>query len=174
LRLPFAIEIVAFGDEESVRFPTTLSGSRALAGTFDNTVLERQDANGITFEQALIAFGGDPAQIKEVARRPGEIAAYIELHIEQGPVLEVNGAPVGIVTAISGATRLSVLVRGVAGHAGTVPMALRTDALAAAAEMILVIEKYARETSEFVATVGRIEDLSRHVRVRSGPREWSW
>ena len=157
IRLPFAIEIVGFADEEGTRFGATLLGSRALAGTFDPTVLDRSDGDGIRMADALVRFGLDPARIPEAARRREDFLGYVELHIEQGPVLEAEGLAVGCVTAISGATRLAVEITGMAGHAGTVPMAGRHDALAAAAECILLIEQRATGEPELVGTVGRIE-----------------
>jgi allantoate deiminase len=149
LRLPFAIEVLAFGDEEGARFPVTLTGSRAVAGTFDPRSLEAVDPDDITLADALRAFGCDPGRLGAVARRPEDVLGYVELHIEQGPVLEAEGLPVGVVTAINGASRFAVRVGGVAGHAGTVPMRLRRDALAAAAEMIVAIDgaRSARPTS---------------------------
>jgi allantoate deiminase len=155
-RPPFAIEVIGFGDEEGVRFQSTLLGSRAVAGSFDKAVLERKDADGVTLREALVAFGLDPAGIRMVARRRGDVLGYLELHIEQGPVLEADKLPVGIVTSIAGATRAAIEISGVAGHAGTVPMKLRHDALTAAAEIILAIEARARENPSLVATVGRI------------------
>jgi allantoate deiminase len=156
-RLPFALEIVGFGDEEGVRFGTTLLGSRAIAGTLDPAVLEATDAQGVPLRTAMESFGLDPARIPTVRRKRGDVLAYAELHIEQGPVLEAEGLPVGVVTAINGFTRLQVRLRGEAGHAGTVPMGLRRDALAAAAECVLAVERVGRGHPELVATVGRIE-----------------
>jgi hydantoinase/carbamoylase family amidase len=154
--LPYAIEIIAFGDEEGSRFPQTLSGSRAIAGNFDPSALDAADKTGMTMRDALIAFGCNPEAIPQIARDPAEILAYIELHIEQGPVLEGSKLPVGIVTAINGASRLSVTLTGTAGHAGTIPMAMRRDALAAAAEQILFIQRHATAIPNLVATVGAI------------------
>jgi allantoate deiminase len=156
-RLPFAIEIVGFGDEEGVRFGTTLLGSRAVAGTLDPSVFEARDANGASMAEAMRGFGLDPQRVAEVARKKGGVLAYAELHIEQGPVLEAEGHPVGVVTAINGFSRLRVTLRGLAGHAGTVPMSLRRDALAGAAECVLAVEKVAKGNPELVGTVGRIE-----------------
>ena len=156
-KLPFAIEVVAFGDEEGVRFPTTLTSSRALAGNFDPAVLDVCDAEGVSLRKALIAFGGDPAAIASIARSREEVLAYVEVHIEQGPVLESANLPVGVVTAINGVRRLAVAVIGEAGHAGTVPMRLRRDALTAAAEMVLAVERIANSLPDVVATVGRME-----------------
>jgi allantoate deiminase len=154
--LPFAIGVLAFGDEEG-RFPSTLSGSRLLAGRFDPRILDEKDSDGISRRDALVAFGCDPARLPGEPPSPGEVLGYVEVHIEQGPVLEARGLPVGIVTAINGATRGVIEVKGVAGHAGTVPMSLRQDAFCAAAEMALAIERCAREGADLVATVGRLE-----------------
>jgi allantoate deiminase len=156
-RLPFAIEVVGFADEEGVRFASTLLGSRAIAGTFNESVLATKDGSGKTMRQALIEFGLDPDHIGAAARVRGELLAYIELHIEQGPVLEAHNLPVGVVTAIAGAKRLAVRLTGMAGHAGTVPMALRRDALTGAAECISRIEELCRsDDAGLVGTVGYI------------------
>jgi allantoate deiminase len=154
-RLDHAVEIVAFGDEEGVRFRTTLTGSRALAGNYPEDVLDQKDAEGVLMRDALLAFGGDPERAASL-RRP-HVAAFVEAHIEQGPTLEAEGLPLGVVTAINGATRLEIGVDGIAGHAGATPMNLRRDALAAAAEMMLAIEERARRELDLVATVGRVE-----------------
>jgi allantoate deiminase len=156
-RLPFAVEVVGFGDEEGVRFGTTMLGSRAMAGALEPAALEARDAGGVSVAQALRQFGLDPAHVGQVARRKGDVLAYAELHIEQGPVLEAEGLPVGVVTAINGFSRLRATLTGQAGHAGTVPMSLRRDALAAAAECVLAVERVARSDPELVGTVGRIE-----------------
>jgi allantoate deiminase len=154
-RLDHAIEIVAFGDEEGVRFRTTLTGSRALAGAYLEEALDQRDSGGVAMRDALKAFGGDPDKAGSI--RANTVAAFVEAHIEQGPVLEAEGLPLGIVTAINGATRLEVGVDGMAGHAGATPMNLRRDALTAAAEMALAIEARARRETDLVATVGRLE-----------------
>ncbi|MDF1584869.1 allantoate amidohydrolase [Marinimicrococcus flavescens] len=166
--LPVAVEVIAFGDEEGVRFPTTLTGSRAVAGTLDPGVLDVRDGDGTSVRDALLAVGADPEALAACARGWGEVAAYLEAHIEQGPVLEAEDLPVGVVTAINGAARLRVEVTGEAGHAGTVPMGLRRDALAAAAEMVLAIERLAHGTLDLVATVGRLEALPGAVNVIPG------
>jgi allantoate deiminase len=153
-RLPFAIEIVGFADEEGVRFGATMLGSRAVAGKFAADLLSLRDDQGMTLADALRAFGLDPSRIGDAARLPGEILAYVELHIEQGPVLEARALPVGCVTAIAGASRLSVEVTGRAGHAGTVPMSGRADALVAAAECILAVESRCTCEAGLVGTVG--------------------
>lgn len=160
VRLPFAIEVVGFADEEGVRFSSTLLGSRAVAGTFDESVLNTRDASGLTMREAMTQFGLDPDHIGAAARARGELYAYVELHIEQGPVLEQQNLPVGVVTAISGATRLAADLTGMAGHAGTVPMALRRDALAGAAECIVAVEEFCKTGgASLVGTVGAITAL---------------
>lgn len=157
-RLPFAIEVVGFADEEGVRFASTLLGSRAVAGTFDENVLNTRDRDGVSMRDALVQFGLDPDRIGAAARTRGELLAYIELHIEQGPVLEAQNLPVGVVTAIAGATRLAARLTGMAGHAGTIPMPLRRDALAGAAECIGAIEQFCRtDEGGLVGTVGHIQ-----------------
>jgi allantoate deiminase len=159
-RLPFAIEVTGFADEEGVRFASTLLGSRAVAGTFVESVLGTRDAESVSMRDALIQFGLDPDHIGAAARAPSELLAYVELHIEQGPVLEGLKLPVGVVTAIAGATRLAARLTGMAGHAGTVPMPLRRDALAGAAECIVEIEEFCRTDQDgLVGTVGYIHAM---------------
>jgi allantoate deiminase len=167
-RLPFALEVIAFGDEEGVRFPVTLTGSRAIAGTLNPAALDAKDVDGISVREALQQFGCNPFEIPSVPRRQADVLGYVELHIEQGPVLEAEGLPMGVVTAIAGASRLMAEVAGTAGHAGTVPMALRRDALATAAEMILAVEQIGRSTEDLVATVGRIDATPGAVNVVPG------
>ncbi|MGU3492507.1 M20 family metallo-hydrolase [Xanthobacteraceae bacterium A53D] len=152
--LPFPIEIAAFADEEGVRFPSTLTSSRALAGRFDAAMLDHADAEGIIRRAALVAFGADP-DAYATESRAGRARGYVEVHIEQGPVLAARGLPVGLVTAIAGATRGVVRVTGQAGHSGTLPMDMRQDALAGAAEMILAVERRA-DAPGLVATVGTL------------------
>lgn len=156
-RLKHSVEIVAFGDEEGVRFPTRLLTSRAVTGAVGSEDFSVRDAQGVSVREALEAVGGDADAYRDCARAPHEIAAYLELHIEQGPVLQERGLAVAAVTAISGGARMNVTVTGVAGHAGTVPMGLRHDALAAAAEMVLAVEKVGAAEPDVVATVGQIE-----------------
>jgi len=167
-RFPFALEVLGFGDEEGVRFGTTMLGSRAVAGMFDEKNLEVRDAKGMTLETALREFGLAPEKLGEVRRKRGEVLAYAELHIEQGPVLEAEGLPVGVVTAINGFSRLRATLAGMAGHAGTVPMNLRRDALAAAAECVLAVERIGSSAPELVATVGKIEALPGAINVIPG------
>ena len=158
--LRHAVEVIAFGDEEGVRFPSHLLSSRALAGAVKPAELETADAEGVTVRQALQQFGLDPAALGACKRGRKEIAAYLEVHIEQGPVLQAHKQPLAAVTAINGATRMRVTVTGFAGHAGTVPMMLRQDALAAAAQMVLAVEEIGRAGgTDLVATVGRLEPL---------------
>jgi len=156
-RLPFAIEVIGFGDEEGVRFGTSMFGSRGVSGTLDAAVLDTRDAQGASIAEALRQFGLDGSRFAGVARQKSDVLAYAELHIEQGPVLEADGLAVGVVSAINGFSRLRATLRGEAGHAGTVPMHLRRDALAAAAECVLAIERIARSDPALVGTVGRIE-----------------
>lgn len=153
-RFPFGIEVVAFGDEEGTRFRTTLAGSGAVAGCFDAQLLEATDANGVTMREAMAAFGLDPDAVFAARHAPDDVAGYVEVHIEQGPVLEAENLPVGVVSAISGQTRAQVTLQGVANHAGTVPMALRRDPLLAASEIALAAEAIARARENTVATVG--------------------
>jgi allantoate deiminase len=158
-RLPFSIEVVAFSEEEGVRFGVPFIGSRALAGTVDGELLSRRDAAGISVGEAIRQFGLDPAQLPE-ARVDERVFAYIEFHIEQGPVLDSLGLPLGVVTSIAGQSRFTIHFRGQANHAGTTPMHLRRDALAAAARWISVVERHARATPGLVATVGSVEVLA--------------
>jgi allantoate deiminase len=155
-RLPFAVEVIAFADEEGLRFSSTYLGSRALAGTFDLADLERSDANGVTLADAIRQFGGDPARLRDDVWRGGKLLGYCEVHIEQGPVLETRGLPAGVVSAIAGQGRYHIEFTGMAGHAGTVPMRGRKDALVAAAEFVLAVEADAASREGLVATVGQL------------------
>ncbi len=156
-RLPFAIEVVGFVDEEGLRYGTTYLGSTALAGTFDVADLDRTDTEGVTMADAIRAFGGDPDRVAEDRWAGGPLLGYVEVHIEQGPVLEARDLPVGVVSAIAGQSRLRLKFTGEAAHAGTVPMNRRKDALAAAAELVLVVEAEARASEGLVATVGQLD-----------------
>ena len=156
-RLKKAIEIVGFCDEEGTRFGITLLGSRGLTGTWPESWLAQTDADGVSVAQAMVLAGLDPARVHLAARSQEEIAAYLELHIEQGPCLEQEGLALGVVEAINGARRLNCRFTGEAGHAGTVPMSHRKDALAAAAEWMVLIETLTREQGgNLVATVGTL------------------
>jgi allantoate deiminase len=156
-RLDFAIVIIGFADEEGVRFGATMLGSRAVAGTLDPAALDRADADGVTMRAAMLDFGLDPVALPAAAMAGADILAYAELHIEQGPVLEARGLPVGCVTAINGASRFEVALTGQAGHAGTVPMGGRRDALAAAAECVLAVERRCAAEEGLVGTVGLLQ-----------------
>ncbi len=156
VRLPFDLEVVAFADEEGARFHTAYLGSRGFLGALDAATLARFDETGISVGEAIRAFGGDPTLASSGARPPGDLIGYVEAHIEQGPVLERRGLPAGVVVAIAGQTRAMLTFAGEAGHAGTVPMELRRDALCAAAEIILRAEELARRTAGLVATVGQV------------------
>jgi len=158
-RLPFAIEVAAFADEEGLRFGTAYLGSSVYAGAFDEELLYLQDGEGVTLREAVRAFGGDPGALEQEGRRDGGLLGYCEVHIEQGPVLEEHDLPVGIVTAISGQSRVGLVFDGEAGHAGTVPMEERQDALCTAAEFVLEADHAARAEPGAVATVGEISAL---------------
>jgi hydantoinase/carbamoylase family amidase len=155
-KLPFHLDVIAFSEEEGVRFSSSFLGSSAVAGRFDPRLLERRDADGITLAAAMAAAGLDPAGIPSLARRREELVGYLEVHIEQGPVLLEEGLPVGIVSAIAGTVRCMVTITGTAGHAGTVPMARRHDAAAAAAELVLYVEQRCARAPTLVGTVGQL------------------
>lgn len=154
-RLPFAIEVAAFSEEEGVRFGTPFIGSRALVGRLDEELLNRQDSNGISVRSAIKNFGLNPENISHAALSDDTVA-YLEFHIEQGPVLESLGRPLGVVEAIAAHTRMEFTFLGRANHAGTTPMHLRHDAIAAAAEWIVAVERTAHNHPGLVATVGQI------------------
>jgi len=156
-RLPFAIEVIAFGDEEGSRFPASMLTSRAAAGTLHASELAISDAAGVRLDEALAGFGLAADSYLSAAYPPGSVRAYFEVHIEQGPVLESEGLALGVVDAIAGQRRLAVSMTGTPGHAGTSAMHLRRDALAAAAEAVLAVERIARDgPPDVVATVGSI------------------
>ncbi|WP_341213926.1 M20 family metallo-hydrolase [uncultured Limimaricola sp.] len=157
VRLPFAVEVLAFADEEGVRFPTALIGPRALAGRFDPAVLDMKDAQGVSMRQAMQGFGLDPDGIPALMRQREEVVGYLEAHIEQGPVLEAQGRSLGVVTAICGISRYAVAFEGETGHAGTVPMAGRRDALVAAARFVAAMSDAATAMEDCRATVGQID-----------------
>jgi len=157
IRLPFAIEVIGFADEEGVRYQSTYLGSRALCGNLDSSVLTRVDKDNIALGDALSIFNSSAAQLPSAKRAADEIRAYLEVHIEQGPVLESQGVPVGVVSSIAGATRLNVSLLGSAGHAGTVPMDLRRDALIAAAKCVLCVQEACSGQAGLVGTVGALD-----------------
>jgi allantoate deiminase len=157
LRLPFAIEVCGFADEEGVRYQCAHLGSRAATGLLTQADLRRKDSNGVSMADAIRRFGGQPARLKQARFDASRLLGYVEAHIEQGPVLENENAAMGIVTAIAGQSRFQFTFAGRAGHAGTTPMRLRRDALCAAAEFILAVEEHAERTAGLVATVGQIQ-----------------
>lgn len=169
--LPFALEVVGFGDEEGTRFGATLLGSRALAGTWDPAWWGLVDADGVSLRQAYAAFGLDPEAVGRAARRPEDVIGYLEAHIEQGPVLEARDRALGLVTSIAGARRMLITITGRAAHAGT-PYALRRDALAGVSEVILAIESMAPDLG-VIATVGRIGAQPGAVNVVAGSATFS-
>jgi allantoate deiminase len=166
-RLPFAIEVVGFSEEEGVRFGVPFIGSRALAGAIDDDLLERRDSAGIRVSDALRDYGLDPSRLS-AARAAERAIGYLEFHIEQGPVLETLDLPLAVVDAIAGQSRVEVAFTGASGHAGTTPMHDRRDALAGAAEWIGRVEREAAWTPGLVATVGRIEALPGATNVIAG------
>ncbi len=167
--LPFAIEVIGFGDEEGSRFAAPMLCSRAIAGTLQGAVLDIADAEGVSLGAAFEAFGLDIGGLGAAAHYPATVLAYLEPHIEQGPVLEAEGLAVGVVTGIAAQVRFSVTLQGRAGHAGTTSMPLRRDALAAAAECMLAIERIARSgPPDLVATVGRLNAMPGAVNVIPG------
>jgi beta-ureidopropionase / N-carbamoyl-L-amino-acid hydrolase len=155
-RLPFHLEVIGFSEEEGVRFSAPYLGSSAIAGRFNETIFDRHDANGISVATLLHAEGVNLTAIRKLARRPETLRGYLEVHIEQGPVLLQNDLPVGIVSSIAASARFRVAIRGVAGHAGTVPMSLRHDAAVAAAEIVLAVERRCAEGPNLVGTVGQL------------------
>ena len=155
-KLPFSIEVIGFSEEEGVRFGVPFIGSRALVGRVDEELLGRNDANGISVRKAIQDFGLNPNELSKAALRD-DVLGYVEFHIEQGPVLESLGRPLGVVEAIVGQNRLEFTFAGQTNHAGTTPMNLRHDALAAAAEWIVAVESLAQRTTDLVATVGFVE-----------------
>jgi allantoate deiminase len=171
-RLPFTIEVVGFSEEEGVRFGVPFIGSRALTGSLDEDLLGRRDAEGRSVADAIRDYGLDPSCVGQ-ARVDADALGYVEFHIEQGPVLDDLGLPLGVVDGIVGQSRLEVSFSGTANHAGTTPMNARRDALAGAAEWIGAVESLARDTPCLVATVGQIRALPGAVNVIPGSCETS-
>ena len=155
--LPFCIGVIAFADEEGLRYQHAYLGSSVVAGTFDSRNLQLKDANGIPLASAIRQAGGEPDLLGEARWDGSKLLGYCEVHIEQGPVLETQNLPVGVVSAISGQSRIRAQFMGKAGHAGTVPMKLRQDALCGAAEFVLQVERQARELPDLVATIGQLD-----------------
>lgn len=154
--LPFHIELIAFSDEEGVRFHTTYLGSKVVAGSFDQELLDKKDESGILLVNAIQEIGSNVAFLPTDAIAKADWLGYFEIHIEQGPVLYERNVPVAIVTAIAGQKRIELTFRGMAGHAGTVPMTMRQDALCAAAEFVLAVEQFGASQPNLVATVGKL------------------
>jgi allantoate deiminase len=157
VKLPFALDVIGFSEEEGVRFGSTYFGSQAVTGTFDVHQLSLRDRNGISMREAIERFGLDPDKIDEAKYAKKQLLGYAEVHIEQGPVLESLDKPLGIAEAIIGQSKLELSFVGKAGHAGTSPMHLRKDALTGAAEFVLSVEAFAKKTTGLVATVGKCE-----------------
>ncbi len=155
-RLPFDLEVVGFAEEEGQRFAATFIGSGALVGQFDPAWLDLRDADGVSMREAMRAAGHDPAAVPALARDPSRYRGFIEVHIEQGPVLCSAGLPLGVVTAINGSVRFVGEMTGVACHAGTTPMGQRRDAAAGVAELVLYVERRAGEVPDIVGTVGQM------------------
>lgn len=156
--LPFNIELIGFADEEGVRFHTTFLGSKAVVGSFDKTWLTKKDTNGIELKSAIEQMGGNPEKLSEDAIPKNNWLGYFEIHIEQGPVLFEKDIPVAVVNAIAGQKRIQLTFTGMAGHAGTVPMDMRQDALCCAAETIAAIEQFGIvNKQDIVATVGKLD-----------------
>ncbi len=156
-RLPYDLEIVGFAEEEGVRFKSTFLGSNAVIGQFDMALLDKQDADGITMREALAAAGHDSDAIPAIARRREDLLGFVEVHIEQGPVLLEQGLALGVVSAIAGSSRYLVELAGLASHAGTTPMNMRKDAAAAAAEIVLMVERRCSAAPALVGTVGQLQ-----------------
>ncbi len=172
-RLPIGLEVVAFGDEEGTRFATALAGSSAITGSFGDAHFNAKDSHGISVEEALKHFGLDPSKVPHAAHSSTDVIGYVEVHIEQGPVLEAESKPVGVVTGIFGQTRAKVTFKGAPNHAGTVPMRLRHDPLLAACEFCLVVERVAKSHSDTVATVGQFLALPGAMNIIPGAVELS-
>jgi beta-ureidopropionase / N-carbamoyl-L-amino-acid hydrolase len=153
--LSFNVDVVGFSEEEGIRFSIPFIGSAAMAGRFDQAILSQRDAEGYSLGEVLRHTGGDAASIAAI-RRPSPLLGYVEVHIEQGPVLLHEGLPLGVVSAIAGLERHRIKIRGVAGHAGTVPMSLRHDAAAAAAEIIALVEQRCLSAPGLMGTVGQL------------------
>jgi allantoate deiminase len=166
-RLPFAIEVIGFSEEEGARFGAPFLGSRALLGMLDDALLARTDAEGLSVAAAIENFGLNTSRLHE-AKLTAAPLGYLEIHIEQGPVLESEELPLGVVEAIAGQTRMEFVFAGEANHAGTTPMHLRKDALMAAAEWMLAVETYARGVDGLVATTGRVTAVPGAVNVIAG------
>ena len=170
--LPFALEVVAFSDEEGTRFGAALTGSRALAGTWHDDWWNLEDADGITLFEAFQDFGLDPARLPSAFRRPESLVGYLEAHIEQGPILDDADRRLAVVTSIAGARRFALTMTGKAGHAGGTPFDRRRDALVGASELVVAIERISKER-DVIGTVGRLQAFPGGVNVIPGLVEFS-
>ena len=170
--MPCALEVVAFSDEEGARFGTALLGSNPVAGNWDDAWLDQVDAAGTSLRRAFKDFGLDPSKVRQAARRPEELVAYLEAHIEQGPLLEAQARPLGAVTSIAGARRFALTVTGEARHAGGTPYDRRRDALVGASFAVLAVESIAKRR-DIIGTVGEIHAYPGAVNVVPGRVEFS-
>ncbi len=165
IEFPFHIDVIAFSDEEGARFQSTLLGSKAISGTFEPNVLEATDSDGIKMREALTLFGCDPEKIAQDAYQSDSVLGFVELHIEQGPQLELANLPVGVVTALTGIERHTLSITGKAGHAGTVPMECRQDALVGASQVIHMFDQICKREADLVGVVGKIANYPNGVNV---------
>jgi N-carbamoyl-L-amino-acid hydrolase len=172
-RLPFGIEVVGFAEEEGQRYKAVFLGSGALAGHFDPRWLEQTDADGVSMREAMQRAGLAIADIAKLKRDPSRYLGFVEVHIEQGPVLNDLDVPLGIVTSINGSVRYLCEITGMASHAGTTPMAMRRDAAAAAAELVLYVEQRASQEQHLVGTVGMLDVPSGSINVVPGRCKFS-
>ncbi|WP_046115462.1 2-oxo-4-hydroxy-4-carboxy-5-ureidoimidazoline decarboxylase [Aquincola tertiaricarbonis] len=172
-RLPYGFEVIGFAEEEGQRYKATFLGSGAVIGQFDHRWLDQADADGMTMREAMAQAGLDPAKIPALRRDPARYLGFVEVHIEQGPVLNELGLPLGIVTSINGSVRLLCEITGMASHAGTTPMNRRRDAAAAAAEVILYLEERASSVADLVGTVGMLQVPAGSINVVPGRCQFS-
>jgi allantoate deiminase len=170
---PFALEVIAFSDEEGTRFGKALLGSSAVAGTWDDRWWSLTDADGVTLKQAFLEFGLDPARIGEAARRPDQLIGYLEAHIEQGPELDRRGESLAVVSSIASARRFQLIVEGEARHAGGTPYDMRRDALLGASEAALAVERICRGEHHIIGTVGQLEAFPGAVNIVPGEARFS-
>jgi hydantoinase/carbamoylase family amidase len=166
--MPFHIELIGFCDEEGARFHTTYLGSTAVTGLFNTSLLDSKDVNGTTLEEVIVANGGNVNKLSKDAIAKQDWLGYFEIHIEQGPVLYEKNIPIGLVSSIAGQCRVGIIFNGEAGHAGTVPMNMRKDALACAAEFILETERFAANNNAIVATIGKLHIINSASNVIAG------